>query len=142
MKKYKLATFLSLSCISGAMAQTAPIADDYYKSVLENSQKLEEVKSETAEAILESANANAKKIEEISSEIAKAKPEEFAAIHAKLAVLQAGLQADSLKLQSFAMIKAKSEKTKEEMREEEEQKKHKNIEAQLQEKLKKYAVEF
>ncbi|WP_455481752.1 type IV secretion system protein VirB5 [Bartonella sp. B35(2025)] len=140
MKKYPLATLLLLSFISNAMSQTDLTADEYYKSVLESTQKLEAVKSETAESILASANKNAKQIEEISKQLEKAKPEELQTLQVKLAVLQANLQADALKLQSFAMIKAKDTKTKEEIREEEEQKKHQDIEEKLQEQLRKTDV--
>ncbi|WP_455478041.1 type IV secretion system protein VirB5 [Bartonella sp. B10] len=140
MKKYQLAALLSLSFISNAMSQTEQTADEYYKSALESTQKLEAAKSETAETIFASANKNAKQIEEIKSQLEKVKPEELQTLQTlqvKLAILQANLQADALKLQSFAMMKARDTKTKEEIREEEEQKKHQDIEEKLQEQLRK-----
>ncbi|VEJ45886.1 type IV secretion system protein VirB5 [Bartonella vinsonii] len=147
MKKYSLITLLSLSFISHAMAETvdAVDADEYYKKALESTQELNTVKSETAENILEQATKTAKKIQEISEKLTQAQaesqekeksdPEKLQALQIKLSVLQANLQADALKLQSLAMIQAKDSRTKEEVREEQIQKKHEEIAEKLKEKL-------
>ncbi len=62
MKKYGLVTLLSFSFISHAIAQTTPDVDEYYKQALENTQKLNTAKSETAESIYKSATDTAKKL--------------------------------------------------------------------------------
>ncbi|WP_273790960.1 type IV secretion system protein VirB5 [Bartonella sp. CM31XJBT] len=146
MKKYGLVTLLSFSFISHAISQTTPDAEEYYKQALENTQKLNTAKSETAESIYKSATDTAKKIKEISNQLENikskpdTKPEELQAlrqeIQVKLSLLQAGLQVSSLKLQSLDMIQARDTKTKDELREEKEQQKHKHLEAQLKEKEK------
>ncbi|WP_375667189.1 type IV secretion system protein VirB5 [Bartonella sp. CL435QHHD] len=146
MKKYGLVTLLSFSFISHAISQTTPDAEEYYKQALENTQKLDAAKSETAESIYKSATDTAKKIKEISNQLENikskpdTKPEELQAIRqeiqVKLSLLQAGLQVSSLKLQSLDMIQARDTKTKDELREEKEQQKHKYLEAQLKEKEK------
>ncbi|WP_375660103.1 type IV secretion system protein VirB5 [Bartonella sp. CL74QHWL] len=146
MKKYGLVTLLSFSFISHAISQTTPDAEEYYKQALENTQKLDAAKSETAETIYKSATDTAKKIKEISNQLENikskpdTKPEELQAIRqeiqVKLSLLQAGLQVSSLKLQSLDMIQARDTKTKDELREEKEQQKHKHLEAQLKEKEK------
>nr|AEH58006.1 VirB5 [Bartonella sp. B25] len=150
MKKYSLIPLLSLSFISHAISQTTPDVDVYYKSALENTQKLDAAKSETAEAIYSFTTENIKKIEEISKKIGnikaktETKPEELQAaqqaLQIELSLLQAKLQADVLKLQSLAMIQAKDTKTKDEIREEEEQKKHQALAKKLKEKLEKSDV--
>ncbi|WP_019221905.1 type IV secretion system protein [Bartonella senegalensis] len=147
MKKYSLITLLSLFCISHAKAQTASlITDEYYKQALENTQKLDAAKSETAESIYKSATETTKKIQELKEKLEKAKtdqktkPEELQALQVELSLLQAQLQADSLKMQSLAMIQAKDTKTKEELREEQTQQNHKKIEEKLKEKLEKSDV--
>lgn len=143
MKKYGLVTLLSFSFISHAIAQTTPDADEYYKQALENTQKLDAAKSETAESIYKSATETANKIKEIKSQLeqlkskADAKPEELQDLQVNLSLLQASLQASSLKLQSLDMIQAKDTKTKEELREEKEKEKHKKLEVTLDEKEKK-----
>ncbi|WP_273758604.1 type IV secretion system protein VirB5 [Bartonella sp. AU55XJBT] len=160
MKKYGLVTLLSFSFISHALSQMSPDADEYYKQALENTQKLEAAKSETAETIYKTATETAKKIKELrdqleqlkskiegtttetTTETAKeSKLEELQKLQAlrqelqvKVSLLQADLQTSSLKLQSLAMIQARDTKTKEELREEKEQQKHKILQAQLKEK--------
>ncbi|WP_375643566.1 MULTISPECIES: type IV secretion system protein VirB5 [unclassified Bartonella] len=146
MKKYGLVTLLSFSFISHAISQTTPDAEEYYKQALENTQKLDAAKSETAETIYKSATDTAKKIKEISNQLENikskpdTKPEELQTlrqeIQVKLSLLQADLQVSSLKLQSLDMIQARDTKTKDELREEKEQQKHKHLEAQLKEKEK------
>ncbi|WP_375663686.1 type IV secretion system protein VirB5 [Bartonella sp. CL63NXGY] len=146
MKKYGLVTLLSFSFISHAISQTTPDAEEYYKQALENTQKLDAAKSETAETIYKSATDTAKKIKEISQQLENikskpdTKPEELQTlrqeIQVKLSLLQADLQVSSLKLQSLDMIQARDTKTKDELREEKEQQKHKHLEAQLKEKEK------
>ncbi|WP_375637741.1 MULTISPECIES: type IV secretion system protein VirB5 [unclassified Bartonella] len=146
MKKYGLVTLLSFSFISHAISQTTPDAEEYYKQALENTQKLNTAKSETAESIYKSATDTAKKIKEISNQLENikskpdTKPEELQTlrqeIQVKLSLLQADLQVSSLKLQSLDMIQARDTKTKDELREEKEQQKHKHLEAQLKEKEK------
>ncbi|WP_375671328.1 type IV secretion system protein VirB5 [Bartonella sp. CL434QHHD] len=146
MKKYGLVTLLSFSFISHAISQTTPDAEEYYKQALENTQKLDAAKSETAETIYKTATDTAKKIKEISQQLENikskpdTKPEELQTlrqeIQVKLSLLQADLQVSSLKLQSLDMIQARDTKTKDELREEKEQQKHKHLEAQLKEKEK------
>ncbi|WP_375642297.1 MULTISPECIES: type IV secretion system protein VirB5 [unclassified Bartonella] len=146
MKKYGLVTLLSFSFISHAISQTTPDADEYYKQALENTQKLDAAKSETAETVYKTATDTAKKIKEISQQLenikskSDTKPEELQILRqelqVKLVLLQADLQVASLKLQSLDMIQARDTKTKDEMREEKEQQKHKHLEAQLKEKEK------
>ncbi|WP_375613569.1 MULTISPECIES: type IV secretion system protein VirB5 [unclassified Bartonella] len=146
MKKYGLVTLLSFSFISHAIAQITPDVDEYYKQALENTQKLDAAKSETAENIYKSATDTANKIKDISQQLENikskpdTKPEELQALRqdlqVKLSLLQADLQVASLKLQSLDMIQARDTKTKDELREEKEQKKHKYLEAQLKEKEK------
>ncbi|WP_375631335.1 MULTISPECIES: type IV secretion system protein VirB5 [unclassified Bartonella] len=146
MKKYGLVTLLSFSFISHAISQTTPDAEEYYKQALENTQKLNTAKSETAETIYKTATDTAKKIKEISNQLENikskpdTKPEELQTlrqeIQVKLSLLQADLQVSSLKLQSLDMIQARDTKTKDELREEKEQQKHKHLEAQLKEKEK------
>ncbi|CDO40663.1 type IV secretion system protein VirB5 [Bartonella henselae] len=141
MKKYSLVTLLSLFCIPHAKAQTAPLTDEYYKKALENTQKLDVAKSQTAESIYESATQTAKKIQELNEKLEKAKTaektksEELQALQVELSLLQAQLQVDTLKVQSLSMIQAKDTKTKEELREEQTQQNHKKIEEKLKEKL-------
>nr|AFY07848.1 VirB5 [Bartonella sp. A554] len=145
MKKYGLVPLLSLSSISHANSQTTPDVDEYNKSALENTKKLDAAKSETAEAIYSLTTENIKKIEQIINKIenikakTETKPEELQAaqpaLQIELSLLQAKLQADVLKLQSLAMIQAKNTKTKDEIREEEEQNKHQAIAKKLKEKL-------
>ncbi|ETS06094.1 hypothetical protein [Bartonella henselae] len=141
MKKYSLVTLLSLFCISHAKAQTAPLADEYYKKALENKQQLDVAKSQTAESIYESATQTANKIKDINDQLktlkadTKTKPEQLQTLQIELSLLQAQLQADTLKVQSLAMIQAKDTKTKEELREEQTQQNHKKIEEKLKEKL-------
>ncbi|CAF26523.1 hypothetical protein [Bartonella quintana] len=141
MKKYGLVTLLSLSCVSHTIAETALLADEYYKRALENTQKLDAAKSETAESIYASANEITNKIKEINEKLRKAqaaektKPEEFQALQIELSLLQAQLQADTLKIQFLSMIQAKNTKTKEDIREEQTQKKHKDLQEKLKEKL-------
>ncbi|EJF86821.1 hypothetical protein [Candidatus Bartonella washoeensis] len=141
MKKYGLITLLSLSFISHAIAENTEDVEEYYKKALGNKQQLDAAKSETAEAIYTSASTTAKKIEEINSKLAtvkanqNSKPEDFEALEVELGILQAQLQADTLKLQALSMIQAKDTKTKEELREEHAQKEHKKLEKKLKEKL-------
>ncbi|WP_208438056.1 type IV secretion system protein VirB5 [Bartonella taylorii] len=141
MKKYGLATLLSLSFISHAMSQTALNVDEYYKNALENTQKLNTAKSETAESVYETAVETAKKIEEIRQKLEDAKlkkedkVEEFQDLRAQLSLLQANLQVSSLKLQSLSMIQANDTSTKEEIREEEAQKKHQELAEEIKKKL-------
>nr|AEH57997.1 VirB5 [Bartonella sp. B12] len=143
MKKYGLAALLSLSFISHATSQTAPNVDEYYKSALESTQKLDTAKSETAESIYATAIETAKKIEEIRQKLEGAKlkkedkAEELQDLRAQLSLLQANLQVSSLKLQSLSMIQAKNTSTKEEIREEEAQKKHQKLAEEIKKKLKK-----
>ncbi|WP_273719029.1 MULTISPECIES: type IV secretion system protein VirB5 [Bartonella] len=162
MKKYGLVTLLSFSFISHALSQMSPDADEYYKQALENTQKLDAAKSETAETIYKTATETTKKINEIKEQLEQLKSQinttETTAeaetetekkskleklqklqtlqqeLQVKASLLQADLQASSLKLQSLAMIQARDTKTKDELREEKEQKKHKYIQAQLKEK--------
>ncbi|WP_375646890.1 MULTISPECIES: type IV secretion system protein VirB5 [unclassified Bartonella] len=146
MKKYGLVTLLSFSFISHAISQTPPDVDEYYKQALENTQKLNAAKSETAETIYKTATDTANKIKEINHQFENiqskkdTKPEELQALQQelqiKLSLLQADLQVNSLKLQSLDMIQARDTKTKDELREEKEQQKHKHIEKQLKEKEK------
>ncbi|AGF76302.1 hypothetical protein [Bartonella vinsonii] len=146
MKRYSLVTLLSLFCIFHAKAQTAPLPDEYYKKALENTQKLDVAKSETAQSIYESATETAKKIKDINNQLAtlkadtKTKPEQLQALQIELTLLQAQLQADTLKIQSLSMIQAKDTKTKEELREEQTQRNHKKIEEKLKAKLEKSDV--
>ncbi|KEC54036.1 hypothetical protein [Bartonella koehlerae] len=146
MKKYSLVTLLSLFCISHAKAQIAPLPDEYYKKALENTQKLDVAKSQTAESIYESATQTANKIKDINDQLktlkadTKTKPEQLQALQIELTLLQAQLQADTLKIQSLSMIQAKDTKTKEELREEQTQQNHKKIEEKLKEKLEKSDV--
>ncbi|WP_375669521.1 type IV secretion system protein VirB5, partial [Bartonella sp. MR168JLCBS] len=94
-----------------------------------------------AESIYASANETANKIKEINEKLTKAqaaektKPEEFQALQIELSLLQAQLQADTLKIQFLSMIQAKNTKTKEDIREEQTQKKHKDLQEKLKEKL-------
>ncbi|WP_273755201.1 type IV secretion system protein VirB5 [Bartonella sp. MM73XJBT.G] len=160
MKKYSLATLLSFSLISHALSQVSPDADEYYKQALENTQKLDIAKSETAETIYKTATEKTKKIKEIRDQLEQLKAQINTAttktetetekqskleelqklqtlqqeLQLKVSLLQADLQANALKLQSLDMIQAKDTKTKEELREEKEQEKHKTIQAQLKEK--------
>ncbi|WP_330167920.1 type IV secretion system protein VirB5 [Bartonella grahamii] len=149
MKKYGLVTLLSFSFISHAISETTPDADEYYKQALENTQKLDAAKSETAESIYKTATDTANKIKEIKNQLEQikskpdTKPEELQKLQTlqqelqvKLSLLQADLHANVLKLQALDMIQARDTKTKEEMREEKEQQKHKNIATQLKEKEK------
>nr|AEH57994.1 VirB5 [Bartonella sp. P1206] len=146
MKKYGLATLLSLSFISHATSQTTPNVDEYYKNALENTQKSNTAKSETAESVYETAVETAKKIEEIRQKLEDAKlkkedkAEEFQDLRAQLSLLQANLQVNSLKLQSLSMIQAKDISTKEEMREEEAHKRHQELAEEIKEKLEKSDV--
>ncbi|WP_208439298.1 type IV secretion system protein VirB5, partial [Bartonella tribocorum] len=129
MKKYGLVTLLSFSFISHTIAQTPPDVDEYYRQALENTQKLNAVKSETAETIYKTAAETTKKIKEISDQLEhlkaqiettatetttdtakKSQLEELQKLQAlrqelqvKVSLLQADLQANSLKLQSLAM---------------------------------------
>ncbi|WP_175868936.1 type IV secretion system protein VirB5 [Bartonella gabonensis] len=156
MKKYALVTLLSFSFISHAVSQTSPDADEYYKQALESTQKLDTAKSETAETIYKTATESVKKIKDISSQLEqvksqintvttdtkeKNKSEELQKLQAtrqglqiEVSLLQADLQANSLKLQSLNMIQARDTKTKEEIREEKEQEKRKILQSQLKEK--------
>nr|AAF25839.1 17kDa antigen-like protein [Bartonella elizabethae] len=160
MKKYGLMTLLSFSFISHAFSQMSPDADEYYKQALENTQKLDTAKSETAETIYKTATETAKKIKEINGQLEQLKSQtETTAtettsdadknsnleelqkrqalrqeLQVKVSLLQADLQANSLKLQALNMIQARDTKTKEELREEKEQQKHKTLQAQLKEK--------
>nr|WEQ92348.1 rC1 [synthetic construct] len=115
---------------------TATLTDEYYKKALENTQKLDVAKSQTAESIYESATQTANKIKDINNQLAnlkadtKTKPEQLQALQIELTLLQAQLQADTLKIQSLAMIQAKDTKTKEELREEQTQKKHEDLQKQ------------
>ncbi|OLL41266.1 type IV secretion system protein [Bartonella henselae] len=146
MKKYSLITLLFLFCISHAKAQTASLPDEYYKKALENTQKLDAAKSETAESIYKSATETTKKIQELNEKLANAKTaekpksEELQALQVELSLLQAQLQADTLKIQSLSMIQAKDTKTKEELREEQTQKKHEDLQKKIKEKLEKSNV--
>ncbi|GAA5107765.1 type IV secretion system protein VirB5 [Bartonella jaculi] len=151
MKKYGLVALLSLSFISHATAQNTSEADDYYKKALENTQQLNVAKSKTAETIYQSAEENMKKIEEISQKLqdtqskTSSTPEEPQAVQQKqaaqqalqieLLLLQARLQADSVKLQSLALIQAKDTKTTEERLEEKAQQKHEELIKTLKEKI-------
>ncbi len=116
MKKYGLITLLSLSFISHATSQTAPIADGYYKDALESTQKSDTTRSETAESIYTSTAENIKEIENINQQLenikskAETKPEEFQALQIRLSLLQARLQTDIVKLQSLSMIETKNKK--------------------------------
>ncbi|QEE12539.1 type IV secretion system protein VirB5 [Bartonella krasnovii] len=162
MKKYSLVTLLSFSFIPHALSQISPDADEYYKQALENTQKLDIAKSETAESIYKTVTEKTKKINEIRDQLEqlkaqintattkaetenenekKSKLEELQKLQTlqqelqvKVSLLQADLQANALKLQSLDMIQAKDTKTKEELREEKEQEKHKQLQAQLKEK--------
>ncbi|WP_254492312.1 type IV secretion system protein VirB5 [Bartonella sp. B1099] len=160
MKKYGLVTLLSFSFISHALSQISPDADEYYKQALENTQKLEAAKSETAETIYKAATETTKKIKELRDQLEQLKSkiertktettsdadknsklEELQNLQAlrqelqvKVSLLQADLQANALKLQSLDMIQARDTKTKEELREEKEQQKHKTLQTQLKEK--------
>ncbi|EJF78867.1 Uncharacterised protein [Candidatus Bartonella washoeensis] len=143
MKKYGLITLLSLSCISHATAQNSLDVEEYYQKALENTQKLDAAKSETAETIYKSAAEMTKKIDDINSKLAtvkanqNSKPEDFEALQVELSILQARLLSDTLKLESLAMIQARDTKTKEELREEQVQQQHKEFEKKLKEKLEK-----
>ncbi|WP_254474539.1 type IV secretion system protein VirB5 [Bartonella sp. B1098] len=160
MKKYGLVTLLSFSFISHALSEMSPDADEYYRQALENTQKLEAAKSETAETIYKTATETTKKIKELRDQLEQLKSkiegtktettsdadknsklEELQNLQAlrqelqvKVSLLQADLQANALKLQSLDMIQARDTKTKEELREEKEQQKHKTLQAQLKEK--------
>ncbi|WP_455465778.1 type IV secretion system protein [Bartonella sp. B39] len=141
MKKYYLITLLFLSSVSHAMSQTTFDVDEYYKNALETTQELNIAKSETAETVYQSTKTTTEKIKEISDKLTnaksqkKTKPEELQALQVELAILHANLQVNALKLQSLAMIQAKDTKSKEEIREEEIQKKHKDIEEKLRRKI-------
>ncbi|UTO28063.1 type IV secretion system protein VirB5 [Bartonella harrusi] len=154
MKKYRLITLLSLSFISHAIAESTENVEDYYKKALENTEKLNAVKSETAETIHEHAASAIKKIKEFNEELTqlqaqtqsqgqdaqaqtKSNTEKIQDLQIKLSVLQAELQADALKLQSLAMIQAKDTKTKEEIHEEKVKKEHEELLKTLKEKLEK-----
>ncbi|GAA5102703.1 type IV secretion system protein VirB5 [Bartonella acomydis] len=138
MKKYGLITLLSLSFTSHTIAQDT---EEYYKNALESTQKLNAVKSETAESIYMSTTEHVKKIENINQQLetikakTEVKPEEFQALQIQLTLLQAKLQTDIVKLQSLSMIEAKDKKTTEEIREEEAQKQHEELAEQLKQKL-------
>ncbi|EJF85868.1 hypothetical protein ME1_01445 [Bartonella vinsonii subsp. arupensis OK-94-513] len=146
MKKYSLVTLLSLSFISHAMAETVDAvdtvdADEYYKQALESTQKLNTVRSETAGTILDHATKTTKKIQEINNKLTQEKekekpdPEKLQTLQIELTMLQAQLQADSLKLQSLNMIQAKDSKTQDEVREEQIKKEHEEIAKKLKEQL-------
>ncbi|WP_455479151.1 type IV secretion system protein VirB5 [Bartonella sp. B23] len=141
MKKYYLITLLFLSSVSHAMSQTTLDVDEYYKNALESTQKLNTARSETAETIYASTKTSTEKIKEISDKLTntklqeKPKSEELQALQIELAILHADLQVNALKLQSLAMIQAKDTKSKEELREEEVQKRHKDIEEKLRKKI-------
>ncbi|WP_019220060.1 hypothetical protein [Bartonella florencae] len=138
MKKYSFITLLSLSFISHATAQDT---ERYYKEALESTQKLNAVKSDTAESIYASTIESIKKIEEIKQELETvkskkdAKPEELQQLQTQLSLLQTQFQANTVKLQSLAMIEAKDKKTTEEIYEEQAQKKNKELAEQLKQKL-------
>ncbi|ENN94541.1 type IV secretion system protein VirB5 [Bartonella vinsonii] len=146
MKKYSLVTLLSSFFISHAVANNSKDVDEYYKQALESTQKLNVVKSETAETIFDHATQTAKKIQEISEQLkqkqSQEKPdaEKLQTLQVELSVLQAKLQAEALKLQSLDMIQAKDSRTKEEIREEEIKKQHEKIVQKLKEKLEKSNV--
>lgn len=142
MKKYEIAALLSLLLTSEAVSQSEPTADEYYQTALEGIQKSETEKSETAKSVYESVIDNVREIEEIKNSLATAEPEELQALQVKLAILQATIQADALKLQSLSMIQMKDTKTKEEIREEQEKKKHKLIESILKEQLERSNAKF
>ncbi|WP_409360998.1 type IV secretion system protein [Bartonella heixiaziensis] len=143
MKKYGLITLLSLSFISHATSQTISEADEYYKNALESTQKLNAKKSSTAETVYESTIKTAEEIKQISNKLKSQenpKSEELQALQIELSLLQANLQKDALRLQSLAMIQAKDTKTKDEIREEDVQKKHLEIAEKLKEQLEKSDV--
>lgn len=60
-EKYSLVTLLSFSFIPHALSQISPDADEYYKQALENTQKLDIAKSETAESIYKTVTEKTKK---------------------------------------------------------------------------------
>ncbi|WP_336279632.1 type IV secretion system protein [Bartonella sp. CB175] len=142
MRKYYLAILMALFFVSHATSQDATSpgesldVDEYYKRALEGTKELEDIKSEAAETIYETTIENAKKIKEIENKLNSAKkPEEISAIQVSLSLLQAKLQADIVRLQSLSMLHAKHIQTKEEIREKEQQKMHKEIEKKFKEKL-------
>ncbi|EJF76230.1 type IV secretion system protein VirB5 [Bartonella alsatica] len=145
MKKYGLVTLLSLSFISHATSQNTSSVDEYYKSAVENTQKLDTAESDTAQSIFESTTTTITEIQKINNKFNAKQPpksEELQALQMELALVQAKIQADALKLQSLAMIQEKNKKTKEEIHEEKAQEEHKRIAEKLKEELEKSDVQF
>ncbi|ATO57475.1 type IV secretion system protein VirB5 [Bartonella sp. 1-1C] len=140
MKKY-LIMFLSLSFISHAISQSGSTeVDSYYQSVIQPETSLSEDSrrtSEIAASIYTSAVENQKKIQEINNKLLSTtlKPEEKESLQTELAILQANLQVDNLKLQASSIMKSENAQSKEQEREKEEKKSQETLQKTLQEKL-------
>ncbi|AQX26740.1 type IV secretion system protein VirB5 [Bartonella sp. Raccoon60] len=140
MKKY-LIMFLSLCFISHAISQSGSTeVDSYYQNVTQQGTPLSEDSrptSEIAESIYTSAVENQKKIQEINNKFSSQtlKPEEKEALQRELAILQANLQVDTLKLQASSIMKSENAQSKEQEREKEEQKNQEALQQTLQDKL-------
>ncbi len=140
MKKY-LIMFLSLCFISHAISQSGNTeVDSYYQSATQQGTSLSEDSrptSEIAESIYTSAVENQKKIQEINNKLSSQtlKPEEKETLQRELAILQANLQVDTLKLQAFSIMKSENAQLKEQEREKEEQKNQEALQQTLQDKL-------
>ncbi|MCZ2328936.1 type IV secretion system protein VirB5 [Bartonella sp. F02] len=139
MKKYYLAAFLPLFFISNAMSQDISNVDAYYQTALKSTQTLNDINPEDIYKLVEQKKQEISDLEQqfinVSASTSETKTEELQQLQIKISLLQAELQMGALGLQSLSMIKAKTEKTKEEIREEEQQKKHKQIEEKLNQKL-------
>ncbi|MDD9333002.1 MAG: type IV secretion system protein VirB5, partial [Bartonella sp.] len=90
-----------------------------------------------AESIFASAVENQNKIKEINSKLTSQtlNPEEQQALQMQLAILQANLQVDVLKLQAFSIMKSEKTQSKDKEREEKEQKNQEALQQTLQDKL-------
>ncbi|OPB31771.1 type IV secretion system protein VirB5 [Bartonella sp. AR 15-3] len=128
-------SLLSLCSISYAASSTDPEA--YYQNVIQDSSGSEISDLETAKSAYASAIANQEKIKEINEKLSSQtlKAEEKEALQTQLAILQANLQADILRLQASVIIKSESAQSKEQEREKEQQKNHEAVQKTLQEQL-------
>ncbi|WP_407965011.1 hypothetical protein [Bartonella sp. C271] len=127
-------SLLSLCSISYAVSQTD--TETYYQNAIQASSGSEISDLETAKSVYASAVANQEKIKEINNKLSQnLTPEQKAALQTELAILQANLQADILKLQASAIIKSESAQSKEQEREQEQQKNQEAVQQTLQEQL-------
>ncbi|AQX27875.1 MULTISPECIES: type IV secretion system protein [unclassified Bartonella] len=136
MKKF-IIMLLSSSFISHGVSGATEDSERYYKSVIEDTTS-EETKLKIAESIYASATKNEKEIQEISQKILSETDEKKRKdLESKLAILQAKLQVDILKLQALSIIKSENSQSKEKKREEEQEKKHEIVHNTLKEELEK-----